>query len=68
MDPMSSNTPIVVGDTVNMLSQLDGPSRELPTGAKPSSERPSTGQEGVHALHPGFTSHGIPKVSGESQP
>ena len=62
MDSTSSNAPIVVGDTVNMLSQLDGPSRELPSGAKPSQERPATGQEGVHSLNPGFTSHGIPKV------
>lgn len=27
-------------DTVNLLEQLDGPSRQLPSGARPSTERP----------------------------
>ena len=31
-------------------------------GARPSHERPATGQEMNQMLGPGFTSHGIPKL------
>jgi len=46
-----------------MLEQLDGPSRELPGGARPSQERPSTGQEMNQMLGPGFTNYGIPRLT-----
>lgn len=61
-DPMSGATPMGAQDTVSMLEQLDGPSRDLPSGARASQERPSTGQETGHTLNAGYTSHGIPHL------
>jgi len=61
-DGMTGGTPVAIQDTVNMLEQLDGPSRELPGGARPSAERPATGQEMSHTLNPNNVTHGIPRL------
>jgi len=65
-DPQSSSIPMVVQDTVNLLEQLDGPSRQLPGGTKPSAERPVASQDGP-SLAPGHTHSGIPKLNDNHQ-
>jgi len=52
--PGGANIPRVVNPTIQLLEQLDGPSRQLPAGAMPSPERPTTSQEEC-ARHHGIT-------------
>lgn len=43
--PGGANLTRVANPTIQLLEQLDGPSRQLPAGAMPSPERPTTSQE-----------------------